>query len=170
MFLGKDIIGSPVITVSDGRRIGNVKDVYLAADCQAVVGLYLGTEGLFSRTTYLVKSDDVSVIGPDAALVKHDQVIHEFDEVEEAESWLRRDDLQGRPIDTTGGTKVGKVGDVILDKNGRTLGFSLSYAFVSGPIADKRAIACHAVQDVGSEDGAMTINLKQAEQQQLRVV
>jgi len=85
MFLGKDIIGSPVISVSDGRTIGKVKDVYLTPDCQSV------------------------------------------------------------------------------------LGFSLSHTFVSGPIAEKRAIACHAVQDVGSEDGAMTIDLKQAEQQQLSV-
>ncbi|MCB8946269.1 MAG: PRC-barrel domain-containing protein [Ardenticatenaceae bacterium] len=170
MFLGKDIIGSPVITVSDGRRIGKVKDVYLTADCQSVVGLYLGTEGLFSRTTYLVKSDDVTAIGPDAALVKHDQVIQEYDHVAEAKDWLRRDDLQGRPVDTMGGTKVGKVGDVILDKNGRTLGFSLSHTFVTGPVAEKRAIACHVVQDVGSEDGAMTIDLKEAERQQLSVV
>ena len=58
---------------------------------------------------------------------------------------------------------------VILDKHGRTLGFSLSHAFVSGPIAENRAVACHAVQDVGNEDGAMTIDLQLAEQQQLSV-
>ena len=54
MFLGKDIIGNPVISVSDGRIIGRVKDLYLTPDCQSVVGLYLGSEGLFSRTAYLV--------------------------------------------------------------------------------------------------------------------
>ena len=170
MFLGKDIIGSPVITVSDGRTIGKVRDIYLTPDCQSVVALYLGSEGLFSRTAYLVKSDDVNVIGPDATLVKDDQVIHELDDVTEAENWLRRDHLQGRAVDTPGGTKVGKIGDVILDKHGDILGFSLSHAFVSGPIADKRAIACHAVQSIGSEDRAMMIDLKQAEQQQLSVV
>jgi sporulation protein YlmC with PRC-barrel domain len=86
-----------------------------------------------------------------------------------AENWLRRDNLQGREVDTAGGTKVGKIGDVILDKNGQTLGFSLNHTFVSGPIAENRAVAYHAVQDVGNEDGAMTIDLKQAEQQQLKI-
>lgn len=169
MFLGKDIIGNPVISVSDGRIIGRVKDVYLTPDCQSVVGLYLGSEGLFSRTAYLVKREDVTVLGPDAALVRHDQVIHEVADVAAAENWLRRDNLQGRDVDTAGGTKVGKIGDVILDKNGQTLGFSLSHTFVSGPIAENRAVAYHAVQDVGNEDGAMTIDLKQAEQQQLKI-
>lgn len=49
MFLGKDIIGNPVITVSDGRSIGKVRNIYLTTDLQSVAGIYLGTDGLFSR-------------------------------------------------------------------------------------------------------------------------
>jgi len=169
MLLGKDIIGNPVISVSDGQSIGKVKDIYLTTDCQSVTGIYLGTEGLFSRQTFLVLSDEVVVIGADATLVKHGEVIQEVSDVAEAATWLRRDELQGRSVDTPGGTKVGQVGDVILDKDGRMHGFSLNQVYVSGPIAENRSIALHTVQDMGHEDGVMTVDLKQAEQQKLSV-
>jgi uncharacterized protein YrrD len=168
MFLGKDIIGNPIITVSDGRSIGTVKDIYLTPDCQAIAGIYLGTEGIFSRESFLIKSADVVTFGEDAVLVKHADIIYEEADMPESdEAWLRRDDLHGRPVDTPGGTKVGKVGDVLLDNHGKVHGFSLRSVYVTGPIAEKNAVALHTVQDIGSEDGAMTIDIKQAEKQEL---
>lgn len=170
MFLGKDIMGNPVITVNDGRTIGKVKDVYLTTDCQFVAGIYLGTEGLFSRQSFLVKSEDVVTIGQDAVIVKHHDVIQEEKEIPEIEeAWLRRDELQGRPVDTPGGTKVGKIGDVVINKDGEVLGFSLSHVYVAGPVADNHSVAIHTVQDVGHEDGHMTIDMGQAEKQELSV-
>ena len=172
MFLGKDIIGNSVITVSDGRSIGNVKDIYLTINLQSVAGIYLGsTGGLFSsRSSLLVKSEDVITMGEDAVLVKHDEVIQKERDIPDIdETWLRRDELQGRTVNSPGGTKIGKVGDVIIDKDGKVLGFSLSQVFISGPIADNHSVAIHTVQDVGHEDGVMTIDLEQAEQQELRV-
>jgi len=170
MFLGKDIMGNAVISVDDGRSIGKVKDVYITTDCQKVAGIYLGTEGLFSRQSFLVTRDDLVTIGEDAVLVKHADVVQEEKDIPEAEeAWLRRDELQGRPVDTPNGTKVGKVGDVVLNKEGNILGFSLSQVYVSGPVADNHSVAIHTVQDVGDEDGVMTIDLERAEVQELSV-
>lgn len=170
LFLGKDIIGNPLITVNDGRSIGRIKDIYLSADCKFVAGIYLGTEGLFSRKSFLVKSEDITTIGQDVILVRHADVVHEEGDLAETEkSWLRRDELQGRSVDTSGGTKVGKIGDVIINGEGKVLGFSFSYVYVTGPIADNRSIAIHTVQDVGNEDGVMTIDLHSAETQELSV-
>jgi len=170
MFLGKDIIGNPVITVTNGRSIGKVKDIYLTNDLQSVAGIYLGTDGLFSRRSLLVKSGDVVTMGNDAVLVRHEDVIQEEEDIPETEeNWLRRDELQGRTVDSPGGTKIGKVGDVIINKEGKVLGFSLSQVYISGPIADNHSVAIHTVQDVGHEDGVMTIDLEQAEQQELSV-
>ena len=172
MFLGKDIIGNSVITISGGRSIGKVKDIYLTNNLQSVAGIYLGSKGgLFSsRSSFLIKSDSIVTIGEDAVLVKHDEVIQQekaFSDLEE--TWLRRDELQGRTVDSPGGTKIGKVDDVIMNKEGQVLGFSLSHVYISGPIADNNSVAIHTVQDVGHEDGIMTIDLEQAEQQQLSV-
>jgi hypothetical protein len=109
-------------------------------------------------------------MGDDAVLVRHEDVIQEEKDIPETEeNWLRRDELQGRTVDSPGGTKIGKVGDVLINREGRVLGFSLSYVYISGPIADNNSVAIHTVQDVGNADGVMTIDLEQAEQQELSV-
>jgi uncharacterized protein YrrD len=89
MFLGKDIIGNPVITVSGGRSIGRVQDVYLTVNLQSVAALYLGSKGLFSRSAFLVKSEDVVTMDEDAVIVKHDDVIQEEKDIPYLEeAWL----------------------------------------------------------------------------------
>jgi uncharacterized protein YrrD len=169
MLLGKNLIGNHVVAVSDGRIIGKVKDLYLAADLGSVTGIYLGTEGFFSGTHYLISAADVVTWGVDAVLVAHADVIHSEDKVAGAENWVRRDDLQGRPVDTPGGTKVGNIGDVVLEKDGGVQGFSLGRVHVKGPVAERRSIALHAMLAPGSEDEPMTIDLEKAEQQLLTV-
>ena len=169
MLLGKNLIGLHVFSVSDGRIIGKVKDLYLAADLGSVTGIYLGPEGLFSGTHYLISATDVVTLGVDTVLVSHADVIRSEDEVAEAENWVRRDELQGRPVDTPGGTKVGHIGDVVLEKGGGVRGFSLHRVHVKGPVAERQSVALHTMLKPGSDDEPMTIDLEKAEKQLLTV-
>lgn len=169
MLLGKDATGNPVISVNNGQTIGKIRDLFLDAEAKKVTGIYLGTEGLFSRTRQVVQVEDVVVIGPDAVLVKNADVIYEASDLDETDMWLRRDELQGRPVDTTGGTKVGRIGDIIINERGEVTGYSLDRVYVAGPIAENGAVALHTVQDTGRTDGVMTINLEEAEKQSLSV-
>ncbi len=170
MFLGKDTMGNDVISVSDGHRVGKVKDLLLSEDCQTVTGVYLGSEGLFSRQSFLVRREDIVTMGEDAILVKDDEVVQEATDLSEVDgSWLRRDDLQGRSVATIGGTKVGKVGDIVINKDGDVLGFSLSSIYVVGPIANNRAVAIHTVKDVADENGRLIVDFERAERQELAV-
>ena len=68
-------------------------------------------------------------------------------------------------MDTTGGTKVGVIGDAILDEEGRIRAFSLSRVFVEGPVAESRTIYQAAIVDKGQVDGLMTVDLAKVEQQ-----
>jgi uncharacterized protein YrrD len=169
MLLGKNLIGNPVVAVDDGRIIGKVQDLYLGVDLESIAGIYLGTEGLFRGTSFLIEAADIVTLGVDAVLVKHADATRSEDEVNEAESWVRRDDLQGRSVDTPGGTKVGQIGDVVFEKDGEVRGFSLSRVFVKGPVAERGAVARHTLLDTGSEGDPITIDLEKAEQQQLAV-
>jgi hypothetical protein len=106
-------------------------------------------------------------LGVDAVLVAHADVIHSEEKVAEDETWVRRDELQGRPVDTRGGTKVGNFGDFVPEKENRVRGFSRAH--VKRPVAERRSVALHAMLDPGSEDKPMTIDLERAEQQLLTV-
>lgn len=169
LLLGKDLIGNPVISVSDGRSVGRVRDIYLDKELDAITGIFLGSEGFFTRKSFLVHAMHLAIVGVDAALVDDSDVAEEAAVVDELTDWIRRDDLQGRLVLTPGGTKIGRIGDVIVDTEGSVAGFGLRNVYVEGPIAENRAIARHVVLSIGNEDEPMTIDLEQAEQQQMAV-
>ena len=169
MRLGQSLIDKPVIKITDGRELGRVKDLYLDDDLKFVIGVYLGSKGLLKRTPTFVRCVDVAVLGIDAVLTRNIAVVHEGDRIPESERWMRLDELQGREVDTPGGTKIGQIGDVVLDEKARVTGFSLTHLSVEGPVADNQAVARSALVDTGHEDGIMTIDLAQAERESLRV-
>lgn len=164
MRFGKDIIGKPVISVNEGRHIGEVKDLYLNKELSQVMGLHLGREGLLKRKDLLIPLPNVKVLGIDAILVNRSDVVTDNNAFSDAETWIKVGDLKGRQVDTPGGTRVAIVGDVIVGDSAEVEGFAFARVYVEGPIADKRLIMRSAVLDTGNEDGAMTIDISKAEQ------
>jgi sporulation protein YlmC with PRC-barrel domain len=150
--------------MTDGRLLGTVKDLYLDPDLELLTGIYMGSEGLIKRKSLLIPRRSIMVFGIDAMLSKSSDVVTDDEQAEEAEHWLRREDLQKREIDTPGGTKVGTIGDILLDGEARIIGFSLGKVFVEGPVADSRRILKGAIVDTGRDDGTMTVDLSKAEQ------
>ncbi|HEX6384524.1 MAG TPA: PRC-barrel domain-containing protein [Anaerolineae bacterium] len=164
MRLGKDLTGKPIISMTDGRLLGTVKDLYVNPDLYWLTGIYAGHEGLIKRKSLVIDRENVAVFGIDAILVKNSEVVTDDKEHPEVENWLRLDKLRGREVDTPGGTKVGTVGDIVLGEEGHVTGFTLSRVFVEGPIAEKGTIPREALIDTGDEDKVMTIDLPKVEQ------
>jgi uncharacterized protein YrrD len=165
MRLSKDLLGKPIYSLDQGKLIGNVRDVYFDPELDWLAGIHLGKEGLISRKSLIVPRGAIVVFGVDAVLSEHSDVVTDEKQFPEAQQWIRLGDLQGRGVDTTGGTKVGTIGDAILDESGRISGFSLSRVYVEGPIAESRTIYQEAIVDKGNEDGVMTVDLATVEQQ-----
>jgi len=163
MRLGKDLIGKPIISITDGRLLGSVKDIYINDELYWLSGLFLKNEGMIRRKAHIIPRETVVVYGLDAILVKNSESVTTDKDYDDAEQWLRLEKLRGRSVDTPGGTKVGNIGDVILDEEGRVTGFALGKIFVSGPIAEERTIPREVLVDTGNDDDAMTIDLAQVE-------
>lgn len=165
MRIGNELIGKPVYSITDGRHLGSVKDLYLDLELGTLFGIFLGHEGLIRRKARLIRRDGIAVFGFDAVLATGPDVVTDDSQVIEAQAWLKREDLQGRAINTAGGTRVGTVGDVLIDEEGSIVGYSLARAFVEGPVADRRMIMSEAIVDNGGIEGTMIVNLAKAEQQ-----
>lgn len=170
MRVAQELMNKPIFSVNEGREIGKVQDFYVDQDLTRLVAIHLGSEGLLSRKETLIKMPDVVTLGQDAILVKDANCVMEADELEDSEDVVRRDEFNGRPVDTPGGTKIGRIGDIVLDDRAKIAGFALSQIYVSGPIASNRAISREAVIDMGDEDGVMTADLPKAEKADLQVV
>ena len=164
MRLGKDLVGKPIISITDGRLVGYAKDVYINQDLYWITGIFTGSEGLISRKSRLIERDSVVVFGIDAILVKNADVQTDNKELDEAGKWLRLEKLRGRGVDTPGGTKVGTIGDIIIGEEGEISGFALSRVFVEGPVAEKGMVPRNTIIDTGQVDGLMTIDLQKVEQ------
>ncbi|MEM7336239.1 MAG: PRC-barrel domain-containing protein [Chloroflexota bacterium] len=163
MRYGKDFNKKLIISISDGRQIGQVKDLFLDDDLRMLTGIYVGSEGLIRRKSMLIPRESVVVFGIDAVLVKNAEVIKDSTELTESEQWVRLSKLKGRPIDTPGGTKIGTVGDIIIGEEGNITGLALSKVEVEGPIAEKGLVERSTLIDAGSVDGVITIDLTKAE-------
>ena len=163
MRLGKDLLNKPIISVTDGRNLGAVKDIYLDSRLSQITGIYTGSEGVLRRKHYLIPSESVVIFGIDAILVKNRDVIVPEEERPETAAWVRLSKLRGRQVDTSGGTKVATIGDVIMGESGEITGFSLAKLFIEGPVAERGRIQRAAMLDPGHEDGILTIDLTKAE-------
>ncbi|HEY85710.1 MAG TPA: hypothetical protein G4N96_11445 [Chloroflexi bacterium] len=163
MHTGKNLSGKPIYSITNGQKVGVVKDIYLSDDLSEVIGLHLGTEGIIKRKTLAIVRDNVAVLGIDAILTKNANVVIDDKDMSEIKGWLRLGKLQGREVDTPGGTKVGTIGDVIVDEDGMITGYLLGRVLVEGPIAEQRSISREVMIDPGDGDDAMTIDLSKAE-------
>jgi sporulation protein YlmC with PRC-barrel domain len=65
MRLGKDLVDKPIYSITDGRLVGKVKDLYLDGNLERIVGLYLGSEGIFNRRDIFVNRELFILFGAD---------------------------------------------------------------------------------------------------------
>lgn len=163
MRLGKDLINKPIYTIDEGKLISKVQDLYLDPNYEVVLGLYVGSTGLVRRKAELIRSTDVYLFGVDAILVNGSATITDDSESADVKDWVRREKFIGRELNSPAGTRLGIIGDVIIDGAGRVTGFTLSKTFVEGPLDAKRVVDRDAVIDFGQEDGTMTVDLVKLE-------
>lgn len=159
----KEFQGKILIGATDGKKLGEVKDVYLDQAVTKVIAAYLGKEGIINRRSLLLDIGKVQLFGIDAWLINGSDTVQDKAEVAGSAAYLLADDVRGREIQTDGGTKIGTVGDVIVDSSLNVVGFALSKIAVEGPIAERRAIARATISELGGAERPMITVLEQAE-------
>lgn len=156
--------GKLLISITNGEKLGAVKDMYFDSELTKVTAVLAGSEGgLFSRKDLVITRPDIQVYGVDVWLIAGADTVVQSGNIADADTFVTLSDLRGREIQTEGGTKIGTVGDVILDAEARVLGFTLQTVHVQGPLAERKAIARSAIADVGSKDTPMLTVLANAE-------
>jgi sporulation protein YlmC with PRC-barrel domain len=163
MITSKEHSNKPIISITDGKKLGEVKDLYLDQDMHQVAAVFLGKEGLISRKTLVIARSAVQIYGIDVWLVSGSDTVMGPEDIPELGTFTLVGDLRGREIQTEGGTKIGVIDHVILDSEARVLGFGLGKVYAQGPLAERKAIVREAIVNLGNTKEPMTINLAQAE-------
>ncbi len=163
MRLGKDLENKPIVSISDGRILGRAKDVYLDRELNHLSGIYVGTEGVLRRKSLVIPSEHIVLLGIDVILVKDADVITTSKAMPETGEWYRLGQLQGQEVRTPGGTKLGTVGDVVLDERGAVSALALAKVFVSGPLAQNSMIPREVITAVFQTDDSIQVDLPKLE-------
>ena len=116
----RELIGRPVLVVSDGTIVAEVKDVLIDPATASVVGFALRGRGFFSSSSAgRIDIADVQGIGPDAiTIAQHSQIQTAKQPSDEPAQQQARAAVPGLAVMTDLGEVIGKVRDAILDFGG----------------------------------------------------
>lgn len=165
----KEHLNKPVISTTNGEKLGKIKDLYLDPKLTRVVAVFLGKKGVVRRKKRMIERDKVQTFGVDAWLVERGDVVVDWGQIVGSRDLVPSRQVHGRQIVSEGGTEIATVEDVVLDGHCNVRGFSLAKMPASGPIAQRKAIALEAITSVGSKTSPMTTVLAKAESTEIGV-
>jgi uncharacterized protein YrrD len=110
-----DLIGMPVVTLDEGRIVGEVRDVLFDPRRSSFVGFTLRGRGLLSSPLlgFLAESE-VASTGKDAVMIASDSALmRDRDAVKQQVADKR--EAPGSEVVTASGTALGTINDVVLE-------------------------------------------------------
>ncbi|MBN2099362.1 MAG: PRC-barrel domain-containing protein [Dehalococcoidia bacterium] len=165
----REHLNKPVISSTNGEKLGKIKDLYLDPKLTRVVAVYLGRKGVVTRKKQMIEQDKVQTCGKDAWLVVRGDVVVDSGQIVGSRNLVPSREVRGRKILSEGGTEIATVGDVILDGECNVKGFTLANYPASGPLTERKAIALGAFTSLGSKTSPMTTTLAKAESMEIGV-
>ncbi len=163
MTQAKELTKKPLYRLSDGKKLGEIKDILLDGEVKRVAAVFLGKEGVFTRKTLIVLQDQVRVMGEDAWLTAGSSEVQDLKQLGGGEAFVLANDLRGRELQTARETKIGTVGDVEIDEHGYVTGFSLGKVHIQGPVAKRGMVPRGTVSSLGDGESPMIVDLEAAE-------
>jgi sporulation protein YlmC with PRC-barrel domain len=167
LITGKELNNKWLITLTDGQRIGEIKDIYLDSTASQVMAVLLGKEGLLNRKPIVLDRSSIQVFGIDVWLVAASGKVSHLEDLPGSDSFMLMSELRGREIQTDRGVKIGTIGEVVLDRTAHVLGFTLSRVHAPGPLQEKKSIVRSAIIAFGSKELPVIADLSKAETQSL---
>jgi uncharacterized protein YrrD len=148
----QDLIGKPIVTMNHGEIIGKAKDVLIDPSTYEIAALVLPATKMFSKDTMVVPRPVIHVLGQDVILVKSNEATVRDNTLRGVASLLAvTKQMKGRQVATEKGTKVGILNDILVDDNGKIVGYDLSKVFIEGPIAKSKRIPFRITRSIGPD-------------------
>lgn len=127
MIRATELAGRAVIDIDAAERLGTIDKLILDPDGRRVAGLVVSRGSGFpgSKEQSIVPAAAIRAIGPDAVTVHQTAVVGS--DISRLDSLPRGSDLVGRKVVSEDGRMLGKVNDVLIDReSGRIVGYLLS--------------------------------------------
>ena len=126
---GRDVSGMPVVDISTGEDIAEIRDVIFEPDRGVIGGFTLGARGFFGRRMRSVLPvESVRSVGTHAVMVTSgDAIIDPNEAPPEVAKADRKADVTANTVITESGRELGKIRDVVIagGPRPRVVGFQI---------------------------------------------
>lgn len=147
---GRDLIGLPIINLSDGETVGRVKDVLFNPGTSKVNGVVVDIGGWLKGARKICFQDFVAV-GEDAITIADDRVVVKMQPDEEC-ILSSEGAVVGNKVMTKDGNELGTIADIIFDPaSGAVTHYQLSDGFFQDLFEGRETIALTAEFQYGKD-------------------
>ena len=111
----QQIIGLPIISISDGNEVGKVKNIVLNAD-NGTIDYFVVDSGIQVLSTRVIPTSNVLGIGEYAMTVLNPEAISDISKIPSAIDLLQKNiTVKGTKVLTKKGSLIGETGDIFVD-------------------------------------------------------
>lgn len=147
----KELLGLPVLDLSTGKQVGEVKDVVIDTDKFLMVGILLSHANWF-HTGKGILTEHIHSIGDDSITINNETVIVDEQEIAKAQHICLCDEMLGKQIVTNAGTTLGTLSDIFVDgATGTLTGYEISDSVIRDLLEGRRAMPLPPTQQIGEE-------------------
>jgi len=162
------VIGLPVFTINDGRKIESIEDVIYDPFQNRIEALLIEKGGWFSEAKVILFSD-LQGIGEDAAIITTVSQIKKLSDVSKNIEMIAKNDtyLTNTKIITEDGRGLGKVSDIYFDSTtGRVQEFEVSHGSIGNWKGGKKRVKISDIVTIGKDATIVRIDGQQLVKQQ----
>lgn len=148
----KEFVGNPVIGIANGEMIAKVEDLRIDPSTMKAAAAITSKGTLLSPQVEAISADQIEVWGQDALLAKKTEVIVEEEVLDGRDGWLSAaNDIRGYEVVAEDGTRIGTLGDIVLDNQGRITGYQMAEVATEGRVAAANWIDVKATRSLGPD-------------------
>lgn len=113
----QEILGLPIISISDGNEVGRVKSIIVNAE-KGAIDYVVVDSGIQILSARVIPTENILGIGEYALTIEDEGVISDISKIPAAVDLLRRDvQVKGTKVLTKKGRLIGEIGDIYVDED-----------------------------------------------------
>ncbi len=113
----KEIIGLPIISISDGTEVGKVKTVIINAE-KGAIDYVVVDSGIQILSAKVIPTEYVLGIGEYALTIENEDAINDISKIPAAIDLLQKNiQVKGTKVLTKKGRLIGEIGDIYVDED-----------------------------------------------------
>jgi len=147
-----DVLGLPVISATDGMKIGTLKDIAFCKDNKGILGFIL-EKGSHAIKGNVILLRDVLSLGNDALIIDNSNCLLEYRKFRKTCELQEDIQLRGLKIYTHSGDDIGIVQDVLFDyKTGKVEGVQVSDGLVQDLLMGRNILPFLGKVEIGNNN------------------